>query len=142
MPSFERLVVDRRAHVRQAAAEQAVESETAHSAHPLLMPLALVVIDEQPVDGEGAYRDDWGTLPGPFEEVLNRLVATAPGDEERCWQCGSSAVGWTDGVDDQGWAWQLTGLLWSPVMADEPVNVLCEGCTPLLLQEPAPDVPL
>lgn len=141
MPSFEDLVVARRQHVRQAAAEQAAQPSAPEPAHPLLMPLALVVVDEQPISSDGSYYDQWGTLPAPFRATLDVLIAAYPA-AAKCWQCGSTAVGWATAEDERSWVWQLTGLLWSPMMADDPVNVLCEGCTPLVLDRPAPDVPL
>jgi hypothetical protein len=124
--------------------------------HPLVMALYLVQVDESPYErrmgdpyaapGEPGYDDEfeprgeWAELPEPFASALAELVEKEPGTG-RCWQC-AAPIGYVDAYHEDTYGreietieWRFVGLLHAPAMSD-PVNPLCEDCTPLVEDKP------
>lgn len=85
-------------------------------------------------------------LPEPFRSALVELAGRAM-DDARCWVCAKEAVGWAEtcgedtyGREVYGMTWAAVGLLFDPASGD-PVNLLCETCSPFVLDTPAPQPP-
>lgn len=135
MPGFDDQVVARRTYVRATAAAamggDAPAPAPAVAAHPMVLPLQMVMLDYDPRVPPG----EWAELPEPFASTLQRLL-DACADTSRCWSCGDP-VGYITLPTAGDLAWVWTGLLWCPAMPEDPPNVLCEDCAPVTLESPA-----
>lgn len=85
-------------------------------------------------------------LPEPFRAALQALCE-AEMDGAMCWQCAREVVGWAEvcregprGEEIYGMEWTAVGLLVEPG-SNDPVNLVCEACTPYVLDTPAPRPP-
>lgn len=85
-------------------------------------------------------------LPEPFRSAALALGRGAM-DGYRCWTCAREVVGWAEtigegphGEEVYGMTWAAVGLLFEPESGD-PVNAVCETCTPFVLSTPAPEPP-
>lgn len=165
MPSFDSAAVERRAHVR----EQAAAGQAAPAPEPApdlgefaVRTFQLVYVESAPgtwrvggvpVTPDGDPEDYFEFdpfldkhLPEPFRAALIELAGGAM-DGTRCWTCAKEVVGWAEtyhedtyGRDVYGMTWAAVGLLHDPGSGD-PVNLLCETCTPFTLDKPSPQPP-
>lgn len=156
MPGFEDAIVKRRQHVREQAPPEP------STAPPDLGEFAVttfqfVYVESAPgswhVGGPDGLDDYFRFdpfldkhLPEPFRTTL-QLLAEGEMDGTRCWTCAREVVGWAEtigegphGEEVYGMTWAAVGLLYDLASGD-PVNYLCETCSPFVLDKPAPEPP-